>query len=198
MPHRLHLPQANAVLDYWIETVGPAGWYSGGEELDSDIRARFLDMWDSARIGRLNSWLSSPGGSLAFLILTDQFPRNMFRGEARAFATDPIARKAAAKAVQHEWDLRIPEPQRQFFYMPFMHAETNADQDRSVRLLLTRMPETGADNLLHARAHREVIRRFGRFPYRNDALGRHTTAAEAAYLEAGGYGSTVAALQAAA
>jgi uncharacterized protein (DUF924 family) len=115
----------------------------------------------------------------------------MFRGESRAFATDRLARTAAVLATQREWDLRIPEPMRQFFYLPFLHAETVPDQDRGVCLILARMPETGAENLLHARAHREVIRRFGRFPHRNAALGRTTTPEEAAFLEAGGYGAVV-------
>lgn len=185
------------IVSFWVQEVGPQGWYAGGDDLDDLIRHRFLALWQGARGGGLRGWLTTPEGVLGALIVTDQFPRNMFRGEGRAFATDALARSIADKALFSGWDMQVPEPQRQFFYLPFMHAETNADQARSVRLLATRMPETGADNLLHARAHRAVIRRYGRFPYRNAALGRQNTPAEVAYLAAGGYGSTVAELRAA-
>jgi len=188
---------AGEIVTFWQE-IGPEGWYATDPALDRAIRDRFLEVWVNAARGDYRDWLSAPKGALGYLILTDQFPRNMFRGQARAFATDERARTAAIIAVQRAWDLRIPEPIRQFFYLPFMHAETLADQDRCVRLMIARMPETGADNLLHARAHRAVIRRFGRFPYRNDALGRATTGAEQAFLEAGGYGAAVRELTAAA
>lgn len=183
------------VLGYWLDEVGPAGWYAGGDDLDQAIRDRFLGLWQAARGGRLSGWGTGPADRLAFILVTDQFPRNMHRGRPEAFATDPLALDAARKAVNLRWDMRIAEPARQFFYLPFMHAENQPDQDRCVRLFLTRMPATGADNLLHARAHRETIRRFGRFPARNAALGRATTPAEAAWLAGGGYGATVAALR---
>lgn len=197
MPPTRNDAAAQAVADYWIDEVGPKGWYVGGDALDAEIRDRFLPLWEEARKGRLDHWQCVPSGSLAFIILTDQFPRNMFRNDPRAFATDARARKAAGKAIHQGWDMRCAEPQRQFFYIPLMHSENSVDQDRCVRLMLTRMPETGAGNLLHARAHREIIRIFGRFPYRNDALGRTTTPAEAAYMRDGGYGQTVRALEAA-
>jgi len=198
MPATAPIPAPGEVNEYWLRTVGPKGWYGGGADLDNDSRARFLPMWDMARAGKLARWMGAPEGLLAFIILTDQFPRNMFRGDARSFATDALARRAASKAIHENWDMRIAEPERQFVYLPLMHSENSTDQNRSVRLFVTRMPETGADNLLHARAHRAVIRQFGRFPYRNDALGRDTTPAEAAYLAQGGYGSTVAGLREAA
>mgnify|MGYP003875225371 CR=1 FL=1 len=110
-----------------------------------------------------------------------------------------MAALAAAKsAVDKSWDLRIDEPARQFFYLPMMHSENLCDQERCVRLMLDRMPETGEANLKHAKAHREVIRTFGRFPYRNEALQRHSTASETAYLSKGGYGETVRSVEAAA
>jgi uncharacterized protein (DUF924 family) len=198
MPATTPPPAPGGVVDFWMTEVGPKGWYAGGAELDDTIRARFLTLWESARAGKLSRWLGSPEGLFAFILLTDQFPRNMFRGDGRSFATDALARKATSKAVHEAWDLRIPEPERQFIYLPLMHSENSTDQNRCVRLMISRMPETGADNLLHARAHRAVIRQFGRFPYRNDALGRDTTPAEAEYLAAGGYGSTVTALREAA
>lgn len=186
------------VVGFWLDEVGPAGWYGGGAALDGAIRDRFGGLWEEARAGRLAHWRTGPVERFAFILLTDQFSRNMFRNRPEAFATDALALDAARKSINLRWDLRFPEPGRQFFYLPFMHAENQPDQDRCVRLFLTRMPATGADNLLHARVHREIIRRFGRFPTRNAALGRPTTPVEAAWLAAGGYGATVAALRAAA
>jgi uncharacterized protein (DUF924 family) len=179
------------VLRFWIDETGPAGWYNGGEHIDAAIRNRFLDLWEAAMTGACGHWLVSARGALAYVILTDQFPRNMFRGTARAFASDPHARAAAKLAIDRGWDLEIPEPARQFCYLPLEHSENLVDQDRSVALFETRMPQDGADNLLHALAHREVIRRFGRFPTRNAALGRESTESELAYLAEGGYGALV-------
>ena len=133
---------------------------------------------------------------MAYIILTDQFSRNMFRDTKQAFATDKLAKAAAKAAISKEWDLKIDEPARQFFYMPLVHSECLEDQERAVRLIKTRMPETGHQNLPHARAHREVIRRYGRFPTRNAALDRICSADEQAYLDAGGYGAIVKELQA--
>jgi uncharacterized protein (DUF924 family) len=185
--------RAHAVLDYWTD-LGPDGWYAGGDALDADIRTRFEEDWNAARAGKLRGWNCSVQGMLATLILTDQFPRNMFRGSAKAFATDDQARALSIRAWMQQKDMQVDEPLRQFFYMPMMHSESPFDQDRCVCLMKARMPETGASNLLHARAHREIIRRFGRFPYRNAALGRHSTPAEADFMENGGYGEIVRAL----
>lgn len=186
------------IISFWVEEVGPSGWYATDPALDARIAQRFGALWDKARAGRLNSWASCAKGALAFLIVTDQFPRNMFRdNDPRAFATDALARHVAARACHLGFDRMTPEPQRQFFYLPLMHSESQMDQDRSVRMFLLRMPETGGSNLLHARAHRAVIRQFGRFPYRNAALGRASTPAELDWLAQGGYGVAVKALQAA-
>lgn len=186
------------VTGYWLDQLTPADWYKSDPELDAQIRTRFEDLWQRAQGGQLSGWLTDAGSALAFIILTDQFPRNMFRDSGKAFATDGLALAAAKKAIAHGWDMAIPEPARQFVYMPLMHSECLADQDRCVRLMLTRMPETGSSNLAHARAHRQVIREFGRFPYRNAALGRVSRAEETAYLAAGGYGYTFNTLQQAA
>lgn len=188
------MAEPKALLAWWLDGVGPAGWYAGGAALDDETRARWLDPWQAALAGGLGQWLTYPQGALAYIILVDQFPRNMFRGDDRAFSTDRLALSAAKGAIAKGWDLRIDEPARQFFYLPLMHSEVLSDQDRCVRLILDRLPQTGADNLRHARAHRDVIRRFGRFPYRNDALGRDSRADEAAFLAEGGYMSAVAAL----
>lgn len=175
------------VLSYWVDDVGPKGWYGGGEELDADVRRRFSAIWQEAREGACGLWLTSPVGTLGYIILTDQLPRNMFRGTGKAFDTDRNARAATKVAMDRGWDTRIAEPVRQFFYLPLVHSENLIDQDRGVRLMASRLTETGADNLRHAKAHREVIRKFGRFPYRNTALARATTQAETAFLEAGAY-----------
>ena len=185
------------ILKFWLDDVGPSGWYDSTQALDDEIRTRFSDAWTRAREGEFSLWLTYPSGTLAYLILTDQFPRNMFRGTAQAFATDAAALAVSKVAIQKNWDLKIDEPARQFFYMPMMHSESLCDQERCIRLMLERMPESGANNLLHAQAHREVIRQFGRFPYRNTALNREDRACEKAYVEQGGYGMTFRNIQAA-
>ena len=121
----------------------------------------------------------------------DQMPRNMFRGSARSFGSDRQALAASKAALKNGWDLKIDEPARQFFYMPLMHSESLADQDRAVRLILTRLPIGKTTQLRHAQAHRKIIRQFGRFPARNLALCRKDTALEVAYHRAGGYQLTL-------
>ncbi|SEL06176.1 Uncharacterized conserved protein, DUF924 family [Roseovarius azorensis] len=186
------------VLGFWLDEVGPEGWYEASETLDQTIRDRFSGAWENARQGAHALWLTYASGTLAYIILTDQFPRNMFRGEARAFATDRVALAAAKVAISRGWDMRIDEPARQFFYLPLMHSESLCDQERCVRLICERMPLHGPENMIHARAHREVIRQFGRFPYRNAALDRPSTALERDYQAQGGYGATLRQLMAAA
>lgn len=185
---------AARVLDFWLGEIGPDGWYAGGAEIDARCREGFAPMWDEAMAGGWGLWLTSARGALAYVILTDQLPRNMFRGTAAAFASDPMARAAAKMAIDRGWDLALPAPERHFLYMPLEHSENLVDQDRAVRLFADRLPGE-AEYLLHARAHREVIRRFGRFPTRNAALGRPDTPAEAAWLAAGGYAATLRALR---
>lgn len=180
------------VLDFWLREIGPEGWYVAVPDVDARIARRFLDLWRQTKDGGLGDWCATAEGALAFLIVTDQFSRNMFRADGKSFATDEQARGAARVAIARGFDLALPEPQRVFFYMPFEHSEALADQDWSVALMEARMSGSdGAEFAHHARVHREVIRRFGRFPYRNAALGRETTEAERAFLEAGGYGAMV-------
>lgn len=185
------------ILEFWLDEVGQAGWYEVSEELDEKIRSRFLDTWQKAHEGAFTDWTTYPRGALAYIILLDQFPRNMFRGKGEAFASDKAALAMAKKAIDKGCDLKIDEPQRQFFYLPLMHSENLCDQERCVRLMKERMPKSGGSNLLHAKAHREVIRQFGRFPYRNAALHRKPTDTERNYVSSGGYGATVQKLQAA-
>lgn len=185
------MQRAQDILDFWLNEVGEDKWYVGDDALDQKIRDRFMDDWQALRDGRFLRWLTQADTALAYILLADQFPRNMFRGQSDAFATDQLGRAAAKRSIDEGFDKQIAEPQRQFFYLPLMHSENASDQDRSVRLILTRMPETGESNLLHARAHREVIRRFCRFPYRNEALGRQSTEDEKSWIENGGYGKIV-------
>ena len=183
------------VLSFWLDDVGPEGWYKPDPALDEQIREKFEPLWQRAHDGALSLWMTYPSGALAYLILTDQFSRNMYRGSGKAFETDAAALAVSKIAVEREWDLRIDEPARQFFYLPMMHSECITDQERCIRMIATRMPETGAEHLLHAQAHRDVIRKFGRFPFRNEALERRTSQPEVAFLESGGYGATVRELQ---
>ena len=184
---------ADAVLRFWLEDCTPADWYRQDDALDEAILARFHSTWAAAR--GLRNWCAGPDGALAFLILTDQFPRNMFRGQRQAFATDTLALAAAKSAIRRGFDLSVADPQRQFFYLPLEHSEVLPDQARAVRLIQMRL--ASEDTLLHARAHRAVIRAHGRFPYRNAALDRSTTRAEHRMLQTGGYGAAVRRLQAA-
>ncbi|KGJ03736.1 Uncharacterized conserved protein, DUF924 family [Paracoccus halophilus] len=178
---------AGEILTFWLEEVGEKGWYQGSDTLDQTIRDRFRATWD--RAGDLaEAWADTPRGALAALILTDQFPRNMFRDDPRAFATDALARAIATRAIAAGFDRQIDAPQRQFFYMPFEHSEDLADQHRCVALFAAHMP---GENLRHAELHRDTIARFGRFPWRNAALGREPGPAENQVMQAGGYAALV-------
>ena len=182
--------RAEAILDFWLGEVGQDGWYMVDAELDARIRERFGELWELGRRGTLDAWTCQPLSCLALVVLLDQFPRNMFRGEAKAFASDARALAVAKGAIARGHDDAVAVPERQFFYLPLMHSEVLADQDRSVRLFLLTFGD--GENLTHARAHRAIIRRFGRFPYRNAALGRATRDAERDWMEAGGYTAAVA------
>ena len=141
---------------------------------------------EAAAAGRLDDWQSRPDGTLALLLLLDQFPRNLFRGDARAFSTDAQARRIAEQAIARGIDRLFEIPERGFFYMPLMHSEDLADQERCLALFRDAADPEGVK---HAEIHADIIRRFGRFPHRNPALGRSTTEEERAFLEAGGFGA---------
>ena len=174
---------AAEVISFWRE-AGPKRWFNKDPAFDEEIRARFLTTHEAAAAGKLSDWEQSAQGALALLILLDQFPRNMFRGEARAFATDPLARAIAAGAIVRGFDSRAPEGMRGFFYLPFEHSEDLADQERCVAF---HQAAGDADGLKWAEIHADIIRRFGRFPHRNAALGRVTTPEEQAFLDGGGF-----------
>lgn len=171
------------VVSFWKE-AGPERWFNKNAAFDKEIRERFFDTYEAAAAGRLSDWEQSAQGALALLILLDQFPRNMFRGDARAFATDPLARAITAGAIIRGFDSQVPKELRSFFYLPFEHSEDLADQERCITL----NKATGdADGLKWAEIHADIIRRFGRFPHRNAALGRTTTPEEQAFLDGGGF-----------
>jgi uncharacterized protein (DUF924 family) len=164
--------------------AGPDRWFSKNPAFDEAIRERFLATYEAAAAEQLSGWEQSAEGALALLILLDQFPRNMFRGEARAFATDPLARAITAGAIIRGFDSQVPKELRNFFYLPFEHSEDLADQERCIAL----NKATGdAENLKWAEIHADIIRRFGRFPHRNAVLGRTTTPDEQAFLHNGGF-----------
>ena len=181
------------VLDFWFadgaDTWRPA-WFRRDDAFDTAIRAGFGAQVVPAREGAFDAWTATPEGVLALLVLLDQFPRNLFRGRAEAFASDAKARTVAGALVAAQGDLALTPMQRTFAYLPFEHVETMEDQNRSVALF-----EGLRDDRRHAAAgasidyawrHWHVIRTFGRFPHRNAALGRTNTAAEQAWLAAGG------------
>jgi uncharacterized protein (DUF924 family) len=181
---RMHppLPSPEDVIGFW-RAAGPRKWFRKDADFDREITARFLAAHEAAAAGRLSDWQAAPDGALALLLLLDQFPRNMFRSNARAFATDALARAVAERAIAHGFDAAAPGPERIFFYLPFMHSENPADQERS--LALARQADGG--NEKYARIHADIIARFGRFPHRNAVLGRTTTPQEQAFLDAGGF-----------
>ena len=171
------------ILDFWLGEVGPDGWYAGGEALDGECLLRFGDIWQAARDGGLDHWVEGTVGTLAYLILCDQLSRNMHRGSADSFATDGLALAAAKRAVAMGWDMNAPEPERQFFYMPFEHSEDPQDQQRSLAL----NQQLDASTYHWAKEHAEIIQRFGRFPHRNKVLARASTEQEQAFLDKGGF-----------
>src|SRR5882724_11497307 len=171
------------ILAFW-RNAGPARWYSRDDAFDAEVRRRFLGLWQLAAAGELSSWQTSDDGALALVIVLDQFPRNLFRDDARAYATDANARDVAVRAIARGTDGRIDPALRAFLYMPLMHSENLADQERCVELF-TGMGD--ANNLKYARDHADIIRRFGRFPHRNRILSRATTADEQAFLDGGGF-----------
>ncbi|MBB5987922.1 DUF924 family protein [Sphingobium lignivorans] len=173
-----------AVLNYWLNEIGPDGWFNATEEEDARCLHLFRALWEAQRDRPAADFLADADTALAALVLFDQFPRNMFRGEARAFATDPLAREIARAALQRGFDEAFVEAARPFFYMPFMHSEDLADQDRSVELFSRPGFEL---NLEFAKAHRDIIARFGRFPHRNAALGRPTLPQEEEAVAAGSH-----------
>jgi uncharacterized protein (DUF924 family) len=188
------MSDAEAILAFWYaegrDTYRPI-WFQKNDEFDAEIRERFGALIRPAREGAFDSWAASPEGALSLLILLDQCPRNLFRGSAEAFASDAHARAIARTVVlEKRFDLQLGAYEKPFVYLPFEHSESLADQDLSVALFegLRDIPHHARKNgaIDYAWRHRVVIQRFGRFPHRNAALGRVSTPAEQAWLDAGG------------
>jgi uncharacterized protein (DUF924 family) len=171
------------IIEFWEKTVGQERWYIADAALDDAIRKDYREVWDDALAGKFADWEDTAEGSLALLIVLDQFPRNMFRGMPDAFVSDEQARAVAHRATVRRLDLQIAPPSRQFFYTPFEHSEDMADQDRALILTGERL---GVDYYTYPYivAHRDEIARFGRFPSRNKALGLVSTDEELAFLSA--------------
>jgi uncharacterized protein (DUF924 family) len=176
-------PTAADVVAFWHQ-AGPDRWFKKDADFDKEIRERFFDTYEAAAAGKLSHWEQSAQGALALLILLDQFPRNMFRGDARAFTTDPLARAVAAGAIVRGFDSQVPKELQNFFYLPFEHSEDLADQERCIAL---NKAAGDIENLKWAEIHADIIRRFGRFPHRNAVLGRTTTSEENDFLNSGGF-----------
>ena len=182
--------RSEEVLQFWFGSPGEAGyeahrdaWFGGGETFDDEIRRRFSTLHRTASAGEMASWRDAPRSCLALILVLDQFPRNMFRGSARAFAADPMARAHACFAVAHGFDKEMPPVHRTFFYLPFEHSENLDDQRRAVELYGSCERHSGCEHSLnYALRHLKVIARFGRFPHRYQVLGRRSTPGEIAFL----------------
>lgn len=174
--------EAIAVVDFWRE-AGPSMWFAKDPAFDRRFRERFLSSHEAAARGELSDWLKTPYGALALVILLDQYPRNSFRGTPRMYATDPVARAVAGAAIAAGHDRAVDVSVALFFYLPYGHSENLADQDKSVEL----SRRLGQPSLSHAEGHRDIIRRFGRFPHRNPILGRPMKPEEQKFLDEGGF-----------
>lgn len=176
------LSAARDVVRFWRD-AGPEKWFAKSSAFDADFKSRFEALHHAAAARALDGWAADAEGALALLVLLDQFPRNAYRGTAHMFATDGLARAMARAAIASGLDRQADAGLRCFFYLPFMHSEDLTDQERSVQLNAA----LDANTQRFAQMHRNLIARFGRFPHRNAALGRETTAEEQRFLDEGGF-----------
>lgn len=187
MSARCSISSATEIVGFWRD-AGPKRWFVHDPDFDRAITARFGAAHGDAARGALTDWEKDAAGALALLLLTDQFPRNIFRGSAHAFATDAMAREIADRAIARGFDAASEQSLRQFFYLPLQHHEDGASQARAVAIYVKLAVETGDDKgLEYARLHADLIARFGRFPHRNAVMGRISTPEEIAYLAGGGF-----------
>jgi uncharacterized protein (DUF924 family) len=182
--------RSDEVLDFWFGREGGPGyggfreeWFTKNPEFDAEVLSRFGDLYEEAAAGDLDGWRDDARSCLALVIVLDQFPRNMFRGDPNTYAADPKAQETAEYAVDHALDRELPEFQRAFLYMPFMHSEDLDHQRRAIELFGTLQEWGGADPTHYAVLHMRIVERFGRFPHRNEILGRQTTPEEAEFLK---------------
>jgi uncharacterized protein (DUF924 family) len=177
------LPEPQDVIAFWRE-AGETKWFDQDDGFDAAIRDRFLPHCDAAAQGELGGWEAAPDGALALVLLLDQFPRNLYRGTPRAYATDVAALAAAERALARGFEKSCDQKLAFFFYLPLIHAEDISRQERALAFF----EQLGLpDNLRAARRHRDIIARFGRFPHRNAILGRVSTPEEQRYLDDGGF-----------
>lgn len=179
-------PSPREVIAFW-QDAGPTKWFAHDEAFDAAIAEQFATLHHTAARGELAGWRESWEGSLALLLLLDQFPRNLFRGSAHSYATDPLARSIADAALAAGQDGLAPPELRLFYYLPFEHSEDLADQDRCLALVQALDAANGSEYARWAAMHRDIVARFGRFPHRNAALGRVSSAEELAFLAGGGF-----------
>ncbi|MBT8446197.1 MAG: DUF924 domain-containing protein [Gammaproteobacteria bacterium] len=179
----MSLTTAADVIHFWFTEAGPGRWFKTSREFDQLCRERFLPTLEAAARGECASWRATPSGRCAEIIVLDQFSRNLYRNEARAFAQDSLALELAREAVASGDDQRMHQDERYFSYMPYMHSESLAAHDDALPLFETLGKP---DALRYERAHRDVIARFGRYPGRNAALGRESSDAELVYLASEG------------
>lgn len=179
------------ILDFWFGSSEDPNygkrrkqWFIKSAEFDRKVRAKFYDVYQQAVAGKLNSWKNQPWSCLALIIVLDQFSRNMFRGTPEAFKSDRQSLEVAKYAVEKEYDQQLLPVQRWFIYLPFEHSENLADQRQAVKLCRTLSEDPqSADTIEYAQRHLEVIERFGRFPHRNQILGRESTPEEREFLQ---------------
>jgi uncharacterized protein (DUF924 family) len=167
------------IIRFWFDEIDSKLWFKSTPKFDAQLRARFEPAYLAALKYELRDWQHSPEGCLALVVLLDQFPLNMYRGKAESFAGEQKSREVARLAIEKKFDLALSDPQKAFLYMPFMHSENLKDQDLSVSLYEKARLE---QNLRFAIHHRDLIKKFGRFPHRNKILCRESTAAEITYL----------------
>jgi uncharacterized protein (DUF924 family) len=170
--------RSGKIIDFWFAENTKPNWFAKSPEFDEKIKTHFEDLYGEAARGELNDWISHPQACLALVILLDQFPRNMFRDNARAFATDSKALEISQHAIDNEFDQQLSDEGKSFLYMPFMHSENREMQAKSLELFKT-LPA----NYNSAVAHKDIIDRFGRFPHRNEILGRFSTPAEVNFMK---------------
>ena len=174
--------QASQVIDFWKQ-AGPAMWFAKDATFDRQFREKFLGLHEAAMRGELQHWEANAHETLALLVLLDQFPRNAFRDTARMYSSDGLARKIATAAIDKGFDREVPAELRLFMYLPLGHSEDLGDQERAVALVRG----LGEPNLSHAMGHRDIIKRFGRFPHRNPLIGRKMKPEEQKFLDEGGF-----------
>lgn len=176
---------AEAILNFWFAEATPTQWFRRDDAFDQAIKKRFSALHTAASNGNLDVWRTHPRYSLALILLLDQFSRNLFRDDAVAFKQDAQALDITRETIARRHDKVAASSARSFYYMPFMHSERLEMQDRCLALFVTQMP--ASMNVPFAIEHRNIIARFGRFPHRNHVLGRKSTPAEIAFLNAGGF-----------